>query len=64
LGGPELFYFYGPLNSETSIERVQRKRLYTKESDAYSVEKLALCIWNDEWNPPLFKTVECGSIFL
>jgi hypothetical protein len=38
--------------------------LYTKGSDAYSVGKLALLIWNDKWKPHLFKTVERRSIFL
>jgi hypothetical protein len=61
---PELFYVYSPTNSETAIECVQRKHLYMKESNAYSVGKLALRIWNDKWDPYLFKTVECGSIFL
>jgi hypothetical protein len=60
----ELFSVYDPTNFETSIERVQRKHLYTKELNAYSVGKLALRIWNDEWNRILFKTVQCGSIFL
>jgi serine/threonine protein kinase len=60
---PELFYIYGPPNSETAIERVHWKHLYTPQSDAYSVGKLALRIWNDEWDQDLFKTVECGSIF-
>jgi serine/threonine protein kinase len=60
----ELFYVYGLANSETTIERVQKKHLYTKESDAYLVGKLTLHIWNDEWDPHLFKTTECGSIFL
>jgi hypothetical protein len=60
---PELFYVYGPPNSETSIEHVQRKHLYTKESDAYLVGKLVLRIWNDEWNKTLLKMVQCGSIF-
>ena len=61
---PKLFYVYGPTNFETSIECIQRKQLYTKESNAYSVGKLALLIWNDKWDPHLFKTVECRSIFL
>jgi serine/threonine protein kinase len=61
---PELFYVYGPPNSEMAIERVHWKHLYMPQSDAYSVGKLALRIWNDEWEPDLFKTVECGSIFL
>jgi hypothetical protein len=60
----ELFYVYGPPNSRTSIERIQRKHLYTKESDTYSVGKLALRIWNDKWDNTLFKTEHCRSIFL
>ena len=60
----ELFYDSGLANSKTAIERVQRKHLYTKESDAYLVGKLALHIWNDKWDPHLFKTIEYGSIFL
>jgi hypothetical protein len=60
----KLFYIYGPPNFETTIERVCWKHLYTPQSDAYSVGKLVLSVWNDEWDPHLFKTVECGSIFL
>jgi serine/threonine protein kinase len=60
---PELFYVYGPPNSETIIERVRWKHLYTLQSDAYSVGKLALRIWNDEWDRHLFKIAECRSIF-
>jgi hypothetical protein len=60
----ELFYVYGPPISETAIERVRWKHLYTPQSDAYSVGKLALSIWNDEWDPHLFKIAQCGSIFL
>jgi serine/threonine protein kinase len=61
---PELFYVYSLANSETTIERVQWKHLYTPQSDAYLVGKQALSIWNDEWDRHLFKTTECGSIFL
>lgn len=61
---PELFYVYGPSNSETSIERVRWKHPYTPQSDAYSVGKLALEIWHDEWDKHLFKTPECGTLFL
>jgi hypothetical protein len=28
------------------------------------VGKLALHIWNEKWDKSLFKTVQCGSIFL
>jgi serine/threonine protein kinase len=61
---PDLFYVYGAANSETAIERVQWKHLYTPQLNAYSVGKLALSIWNDKWDPHLFKTAEYGSIFL
>ena len=60
----ELFYVYSPPNSKTSIELVQRKHLYIKKLDTYSVGKLALHIWNEEWDPYLFKIVECGNIIL
>jgi hypothetical protein len=60
----ELFYVYGLANSETAIEHVQWKHLYMPQSDVYSVGKLALSIWNDEWDPHLFKTIEYESIFL
>ena len=60
---PKFFYVYDPSNSETAIERVRWKHLYTPQSNAYSIGKLALKIWNDEWDRHLFKTRECGSIF-
>jgi serine/threonine protein kinase len=50
----ELFYIYGPPNFETSLERVQRMHLYTKEADAYLVGKVAQCIWHEEWDKDLF----------
>ena len=59
----DLFYVYGPPNFKTSIERIHMNNLYTKELDAYSVGKLKLHIWNDKWDPYLFKIVEFGSIF-
>jgi hypothetical protein len=61
---PELFYIYGPPNSETSLERVQRRHLYTKEADAYLVGKVAQLIWSDKWNKDLFKGPASVSIFL
>jgi hypothetical protein len=61
---PELFYVYGPPNSETSLERVQTRHLYTKEADAYSVGKVAQIIWEDEWDKELFKSAVGASIFL
>jgi hypothetical protein len=38
--------------------------LCTKEADAYSIGKVALHIWNDEWDKNLFKTTSGASIFL
>jgi hypothetical protein len=61
---PELFYVYGPPYSETSLKRVQRRHLYTKEVDAYSVGKVAQPIWEDEWDKELFKSTVGASIFL
>jgi hypothetical protein len=61
---PKLFYVYDPPNLETSLERVQRRHLYTKEADAYSVGKVAQLIWKDEWYKELFKSVVGASIFL
>jgi hypothetical protein len=61
---PELFYVYGPSNSETSLERIQRRHLYTKEVDTYSVGKVAQLIWEDEWDKELFKSAVGASIFL
>jgi hypothetical protein len=62
---PKLFYVYSPRNSETSLEHVQRRHLYTKEANAYSVGKVALHIWDDEWDKDLFKTTDVRArIFL
>ena len=60
----ELFYVYGPCNFETSLERIQRKHLYTKEANAYSVGKVALRIWGDKWDKDLFKIADGASISL
>jgi hypothetical protein len=38
---PELFYAFGPKSSRTSLEVMQKKHLYTKAADAYSVGVLA-----------------------
>ena len=41
---PELFHFFGPHGSDTSLERQKKKHLYTKEADAYAAGKLASMI--------------------
>jgi hypothetical protein len=47
---PELFYVFGPEDSRTSLEVMQKKHLYTKAADAYSVGMLASLIWKEEWD--------------
>ena len=37
---PELFYTFGPRNSDTSLEIMQSTRKYTQQSDSYSIGKL------------------------
>ncbi len=37
---PELFYAYGPENSDTSISMMQSMHKYTEKSDSYSIGKL------------------------
>jgi serine/threonine protein kinase len=60
---PKLFYINGPPNSETSLERVQRRHIYTLEVDAYSVGKVAKCIWEEEWDKDLFCNGPSMNIF-
>jgi serine/threonine protein kinase len=50
---PELFYVFGPKGSQTSLEVMQKKHLYTKAADAYSVGVLASLIWKEEWDRTL-----------
>lgn len=52
---PELFYVFGPRNSDTCLERMQREHLFSKEGDAYSVGRLATVIFKDEPDKDLFK---------
>jgi hypothetical protein len=60
----ELHYVYGPPNSKTSLEHVQKRHLYTKEVDAYLVGKMAQCIWHNKWDKDLFTKGVGTSIFL
>jgi hypothetical protein len=50
---PELFYVFGPKDSRTSLEVMQKTHLYTKAADAYSVGVLASLIWREEWDRKL-----------
>ena len=45
---PELFYVFGPRESETSLEHQKKKHVYTKGGDAYAAGKLASMIWREE----------------
>jgi hypothetical protein len=47
---PELFYVFGPEGSCTLLEVIQKKHLYTKAADAYSVGVLVSLIWKEEWD--------------
>jgi hypothetical protein len=51
---PELFYVFGPEGSRTLLEVMQKKHLYTKATDAYSVGVLASLIWKEEWTERYF----------
>jgi hypothetical protein len=42
---PELFYVFGPEGSQNSLEVMQKKHLYSKAADAYSIGVLASLIW-------------------
>jgi hypothetical protein len=50
---PELFYVFGPKGSRNSLEVLQKKHLYSKATDAYSVGVLASLIWKEEWDRTL-----------
>jgi serine/threonine protein kinase len=50
---PELFYVFGPKGSRNSLEVMQKKYLYSKALDAYSVCVLASLIWKEEWDRTL-----------
>ena len=50
---PKLFYVFGHEGSWNSLEYMQKKYLYTKAVDAYSVGVLKSLIWNEEWDRTL-----------
>jgi serine/threonine protein kinase len=50
---PELFYVSEPEGSRNLLEVMQKKHLYTKAADAYSVGVLASLIWKEEWDRTL-----------
>jgi hypothetical protein len=50
---PELFYVFKPKGSRNSLEVMQKKHLYSKAADAYSVGILTSQIWREEWDKEL-----------
>jgi hypothetical protein len=50
---PELFYVFGPEGSWNSLEVMQKKHLYSKATDAYSIGMLASLICKEEWDRTL-----------
>lgn len=60
---PELFYVYGARDSSTSLERMRRNHLYSKEADAYSVGRLATTIFNDEFDKEVFVDTSAQAYF-
>ena len=54
----ELFYVFGPRESETSLERQKKKHVYTKGGDAYAARKLASIIWREEADNEMLRTSE------
>jgi hypothetical protein len=46
----ELFYVFGPKGSWNSLQVMQKKHLYLKAADAYSVGVLVSQIWREEWD--------------
>jgi hypothetical protein len=49
----ELFYVFGPEDSRNSLEVMQKKHLYSKATDAYSVGVLASLVWKEDWDRTL-----------
>ena len=62
---PELFYTYGPPNSDTSIPIMQAKHRYTEESDSYSIGKLTEWMKIEDmvhdWDTDLFNKYEASK---
>jgi hypothetical protein len=50
---PKLFYVFGFEGSWNSLEVMQKKHLYSKATDAYSVSVLASLIWKEKWDRTL-----------
>ena len=52
---PELFYTFGPPNSDTALNRMQRQHPFSELADSFSVGSLAEQIWRGEQDNDLFK---------
>jgi len=53
---PKLFYMYGEKGSETSLEVMQKKHLYSMAADAYATGWIAYQNWKEEWDSKYFST--------
>jgi serine/threonine protein kinase len=51
---PELFYVFGPKDSQNSLEVMKKKHLYSKAIDVYSIGMLVSQIWKEEWDSTSF----------
>ena len=63
---PELFYTFGPKNSDTSISIMQSTQKYTEQSDSYSIGKLTEWMKIEDmvhYDKDLFKNAD-GSKYL
>jgi serine/threonine protein kinase len=52
---PELFYTFGPPNSDTALHRMQQQHPFTELADSFSVGSVAEQIWRGESDNDLFK---------
>ena len=59
----ELFYVFGPRESETSLKCPKKKHMYTKGGDAYAAGKLASMIWREEANNEMLRTSKQVAAF-
>lgn len=51
---PELWFLYGPRNSENALDIMESRHLYSKAADAFSTGWLAQHIWQEEYDKRYF----------
>jgi serine/threonine protein kinase len=52
---PELFYVYGPQNSDTSLEKMQKLHTHSKAVDCFAAGRIAQWIWHEEYDKDHFR---------